>query len=305
MVAGLLLFVWADHWLDRVNISETFWSGLFGGRSHFPAGVLMLVLFLIVIPLGARELCRIFRAKGIDADVTMIALAGVLGCLLCYAVPHQVNAPLTAAIFASVFVLVFVAALAKHSVAAKRSQGAVAVAAVTLFALIYMGLLPGFYLAIRRWHSSWLLLAIILVIKSCDIGAYFTGMAFGRHKLIPWLSPGKTWEGLIGGTLTAALVAAALAGLNSWLEPALVWQMGPRTFVPMRLPLWWAALAGGLLGLVGQVGDLIASLFKRDAGMKDSGRSIPGFGGVMDVVDSPLIAAPVAYWLLEVAHALK
>ena len=130
-----------------------------------------------------------------------------------------------------------------------------------------------------------LLAAVILVTKSCDIGAYFTGMSIGRHKLIAWLSPGKTWEGLVGGMVVAALAGAFLL----------------RPLLSIEISLPYALLTGALLGLAGQAGDLIASMLKRDAQVKDSGSALPGFGGVIDVIDSPLLAGPVAYWLLAIA----
>ncbi|MEL7238219.1 MAG: phosphatidate cytidylyltransferase, partial [Planctomycetota bacterium] len=106
-----------------------------------------------------------------------------------------------------------------------------------------------------------------------------TGKSLGKHKLIPFLSPGKTWEGLAGGVVTAALVGAACApGLD--------------------LLTWWkGAIFGAVIGVVGQAGDLLESLMKRDADVKDSSQLLPGFGGVLDVIDSPLVAAPVAYLL--------
>ena len=124
---------------------------------------------------------------------------------------------------------------------------------------------------------------VLLCVKFTDIGAFFTGKSIGRHKLIGWLSPGKTWEGLAGGLVVAAAVGAICA---PWL-PELDWIKG--------------ALFGAILGLVGQGGDLLESLMKRDADVKDSGGSIPGFGGVLDVIDSPLMAAPVAYLLFSLA----
>jgi phosphatidate cytidylyltransferase len=120
-------------------------------------------------------------------------------------------------------------------------------------------------------------------VKFTDIGAYFTGKSIGRHKLIAWLSPGKTWEGLIGGLLVAALVGAACAPFLVEVE-------------------WWQGLIfGAIFGFVGQCGDLLESLMKRDAEVKDSGNTIPGFGGVLDVIDSPLVTAPVAYLLFSLA----
>ena len=122
---------------------------------------------------------------------------------------------------------------------------------------------------------------ILLCVKATDIGAYFTGKTLGRHKLIRWLSPGKTWEGLAGGLAVASLVGLACA-------PALG-----------ELSWWQGLIFGGVVGFVGQCGDLLESLMKRDADVKDSGSFIPGFGGVLDVIDSPLVAAPVAYLLFS------
>jgi phosphatidate cytidylyltransferase len=154
-----------------------------------------------------------------------------------------------------------------------------------------LGLMAGFLLAIRREHEVWILGWIILIVKACDIGAYFTGKAIGTHKLIPWLSPGKTWEGLWGGV--ALSVVVSLLGL---------WMIDART--DYRVPgLLWGVALGVVLAITGQVGDLLESLLKRDAGKKDSGHSIPGFGGVLDVLDSPLLAAPVAFWWLRAMEA--
>jgi len=162
----------------------------------------------------------------------------------------------------------------------------------TVLATLYLGGLAWFLVALRvrgTQHvegSTMLILIILLCVKFTDIGAYFGGRALGRRKLIPWLSPGKTWEGLGFGLLTAAAVGAALAT-----------QMDLRRGYVM--PWWKGAIFGAVIGGIGQLGDLLESLMKRDAEVKDSGSLIPGFGGVLDVIDSPLLAAPFAYLMFS------
>lgn len=305
LIAGLLAVFFVDDLLDRVSLEGTWLQDVFLGRTYLPAGLLMLVATLGLITVATHELNQIFRAKQVEAHGFVLWLAGMLGCLLIYVMPHDLSSQTTMAVYASFMVGVFMMALISHSWGG-RTQGAVLVASVALFAMIYLGTLPGFYLAIRRWHSAWVVAAIILITKACDIGAYFTGRALGRHKLIPWLSPGKTWEGLIGGVLFSGLVALTLAALGNQFALTGVWERHAhaRAFIAFDYPLWYAFAAGLLIGLVGQVGDLTASLFKRDAGIKDSGRSIPGFGGLLDVLDSPIIVAPLAYWLLRLVAVM-
>lgn len=301
MIAALLAAFYVDDRLDEINIAGTPLQQLFLGRSDLPAGLLMLAVFLVLCALGSREVTRLVAAKGIAVSRFMVWLSGTVGLMLIYILPYQLDAQVTIAIYASCMVVLFLAALVRHS-AGGRTEGAIAAASSTMFAFLYLGVLPGFYLAIRRWHSAWLVLAVILVCKSFDIGAYFTGRAFGKTKLIPWLSPGKTWEGLVGGAAASALVALGVAAAGNAAGLWMHWAgdaVNGGQFQPMTLPLGPSAVAGLLIGLVGQFGDLTASLFKRDAGIKDSGGSIPGFGGILDVIDSPIVVAPLAYWLLK------
>ncbi len=308
MIVLMLTLFFMDDRLDQLPISDTIWQTIFLGRSYLPAGLVMLFVFLMMIPFGTVELIRIFRAKGIHADPFMVGLAGMAGCFSLYILPSWIDPQRSVAILSTTVVVLFLMTLIRFSWRG-RTQGVVAVAGVTMFALIYMGLLPGFFILIRRWHSAWIILGIMLITKSCDIGAYFTGRLIGRHKLIPWLSPGKTWEGLIGGVVFSTLVAVGLVALGNHLEVTGHYLArspeGSRVFVPQDWPLWAAAIAGAVIGLTGQLGDLVASLFKRDAGIKDSGRSIPGFGGLLDIVDSPLVVAPLAYWILPILHHLS
>lgn len=301
MIAGLLLIFFLDNKLDQLMATDAQVRQLTG--DGLPNGLLLLIVILAAIIPAAGELCTIFRAEDVDADRLMVTGAGMLGCVMLYTIPEDFSARNTIAVLTSVMIALFLLTLLKHSFRAKRTEGAIAAAAVVAFALIYMGLLPGFLLGIRRWYSSWVVLGVILIVKSCDIGAYFTGRAIGRHKLIEWLSPKKTWEGLAGGVLTSALAAMLLAWLNNQFHLAGLWTVGEggqAVFMPHDFDEVRSFLAGGVMGLIGQFGDLVASLFKRDAGIKDSGSSIPGFGGMLDVVDSPIVVAPFAYWLLMI-----
>jgi phosphatidate cytidylyltransferase len=155
------------------------------------------------------------------------------------------------------------------------------------FAAAYLGVLPSFLLQLR-WIGPDAALALALTIfvpKLGDVGAYFTGRFLGKHKMTPLLSPKKTWEGFAGGLLVSVGVALLPA---LWLD---------------HYAAGFALGFGLTVGLAGVLGDLAESLLKRDAGTKDAAKSIPGFGGVLDVIDSVLFAAPVAYlWFVSWPH---
>ena len=115
------------------------------------------------------------------------------------------------------------------------------------------------------------------VVKSADIGAYSIGTLFGKHKFSPKISPGKTWEGMGGAVAAAIIVAIGFALICD-------------------IMLWWPAAIFGLgFAFIGQLGDLAESMIKRDAEQKDAANKVPGFGGILDIVDSPLLAGPFAY----------
>ena len=301
MIALLVGLLWVDSALDRVVLTGTPFESVFG-RGYLPAGLLLLAILLTMVWFAGRELSNIFQRKGIETRTRYIFLPGAVGMLLMYATPQDVSARLALAIFATCLAATFIFTIVLYS-HRERTQGAIAVAATTTFAFVYLGAMPGFYMALRRWHTPWLIVALFLIVKSCDIGAYFTGRLLGRHKLIPWLSPGKTWEGLIGGMIFSGLVAVACVMVSNAADMLGHYElMGyEREWVADEVPLWFAFVSGLILGVVGQFGDLTASLFKRDAGIKDSGTTIPGFGGLLDVVDSPIVAAPIAYWLVMAA----
>ncbi len=124
-----------------------------------------------------------------------------------------------------------------------------------------------------------LCLWVVAVSKFCDVGALLTGMAIGRHKLAPEISPKKTWEGAIGGVFVSAGVGAAIAFFAS-------------AHLPEELTPLIAAGIGAILAIVTIVSDLIESVIKRRAGAKDSGNLIPGIGGALDLCDSLILTAP-------------
>jgi phosphatidate cytidylyltransferase len=305
MIAAMIGVVILDGVLDGVDLAGTPLQTLFLGRTYLPAGLLLLLCFASLVVLGSRELCVIFRAKGVVIDTPVIVLSGLLGLLLFYAIPHGLGSQLAVAIYGTSMAGLFLATLVIHS-RRGRTEGAIHATAAAMFTFVYLGVLPGYLMGIRSWHSAWTLVAVIGITKACDIGAYFTGLAIGKHKLIPWLSPGKTWEGLIGGMLLSGVLATVLAAVGNHYEVTGYWvrQDGVREFQQVPYPLYFVLPAGLVLGMIGQFGDLVASLFKRDAGIKDSGRAIPGFGGVLDIVDSPVVAAPFAYWLLVLIRYL-
>jgi len=302
MIAAVLGIVWADEKLDTIRLTGVA-RDLFLGRDYPPAGLALLLAAIGIIIVGSRELSAMVRAGGLNCYPWLLSVGAIAGCVSIYATPMMLGAPTGVSIIATVLIAAFVGTLIWHGRDAEI-RGAIAAAGMTMFGIALLGLMPGFYLGIRRWHSAWVVVAVLLITKSCDIGAYFTGRWFGRHKLIPWLSPKKTWEGLAGGVVFSALVAMGFAYVSQITDVTSVWRTveGDRIEVVVRYSLVWAAMAGVIFAIVGHAGDLMMSLFKRDAGVKDSGSSIPGFGGLLDVIDSPLLVAPFAFWLLAAAE---
>ena len=156
---------------------------------------------------------------------------------------------------------------------------------VTVLGVFYVAFLGGFLVAMRVGFesvpglSTHLLAYFFLVLFGSDAGAYFAGRAFGKHKLAPTISPGKTVEGLIGGILAAAVLGALATG---WFFP--------------ELPYAWSIPLACVLAIVGVLGDLCESAMKRGAGVKDAASILPGHGGFLDRLDSLLPGAPILYY---------
>lgn len=287
-IAALIGLLWLDEWLDRRPCPPGLAWLCSDGTATLPPGLVLFFIGLVLVSIAAREMGRIFHAGGVAASRRWMSIAAISGLAVSAALPKDLSSNHSVAIVSSCGAMVLIGSLLWH-IRARNLHGATAAAGAAMFAFVYLGLMFGFMLAIRREHSAWMLLSIIAITKSCDTAAYFTGKSIGRHKLVLWISPGKTWEGLIGGVIGAAAVAV----LCSWLLRTSGGSSDPLAMAP-----WWTVAAfGAVLALAGQAGDLLASVLKRDAGIKDSGK-IPGFGGILDMIDSLLLVAPIAYWLI-------
>jgi phosphatidate cytidylyltransferase len=208
----------------------------------------------------------------------LMAVALATGPLWMQLLPERPANPLNLWLLATpgVVIIAFAAQMARY-----RLDSPIGRVAATIFIPAYLGTCAACILALRISAGMPAFLVFLAAVKFTDIGAYFTGSAIGRHKLIPWLSPGKSWEGLAGGLALGVIAAVAI-----W------WALGHGGH--SIIDGWRVALFGLAMGLVGQFGDLCESLLKRAASAKDAGRLVPRFGGVLDMIDSPLIAGPVA-----------
>jgi phosphatidate cytidylyltransferase len=282
LIAALIGAAWLDEWLEATT--------------GIPALVLLPAM-LVVCVLAAQELIVMLHRRSILVGPRVTGASVVVGMIASSFLTEELGGVSGIALVCSACVIVLLLAFSYYA-RRQSAEGVTGAVSGTLLAFVYLGLMGGFLIVLRKEYSAWLVLGILLVTKSYDIGAYFTGRFFGRHKLILWLSPGKTWEGLVGGLATSTLVAILAVALS-----------GGANIVfggTLEVALWQAGVIGFLFGLFGQGGDLVASLLKRDAGMKDASGVLPGFGGVLDVIDSPLVVAPVAYWcfyLLETLNA--
>ena len=267
MTAFFTAVVIIDGWIDG---SLTTSAG--DDKAVQGTGFCMLVA-LLAIP-AQIELSRLAAAKGLKLFLPISIVASILFATARYW-PQIAEFPLdTYLMFVSAFVLL---ALVLYQYLSRGTSAVLANCGANYFSIAYLGLLSSFCVTIRIEFGLWHLLMFVLVVKSSDIGAYAIGTMFGRHKFSPKISPGKSWEGMGGAMFAAALVSIGFAlgcGIMSWLS---------------------AIVFGLCFAFIGQMGDLVESMMKRDAEQKDSGCKVPGFGGVLDIIDSPLVAAPFAY----------
>ena len=190
--------------------------------------------------------------------------------------------------FETGFLILFVLGLCLRQFFSRNNTAGILAISTTLFGLMYVPWLLNFIQKINFFPGvlgHYYLLYFILITKISDSGAYLVGSLIGRHKMIPRISPGKTWEGFVG-----AVVVSTLASL------VFVHYLGDKLSGMNALH---GTILGVVLGIAAVIGDLIESIFKREAGVKDSGRFFPGIGGILDLLDSLLFNAPIMYLYLR------
>ena len=270
ILAGLLVL---EGWLssrDYFILTEWFRGIDFAG------------LVALILAGAAVEYLRMARAKGVNAELWVIILAVTALTTIPYWFSGVPGAEHLAMVL---FGCLLLGALVQGIKTGTNET--LSTLSVTVFGIIYLGLGGFFLVSIRllgressdTWGQIGPVVMFLSCVKSTDIGAYFTGRLIGRHKLVPSISPGKTWEGLLGGVALSVIVASLFASYSGIMYNSR------------------AIAFGCLVAVSGQMGDLLESMLKRDAGVKDSANLLPEFGGVLDLLDSPLVAAPFAYIL--------
>lgn len=269
MMAGFTGLLLLDGYLDG-SLTEAMVDKSVQGS------ILAVIIMLLAVP-AQFELSNLIKKTGavVFKPVTILCsvlLSGVWYFRQFHPEPVQFHFYYMLAVSAFALLVIFV-----YQGRFFGTAGTVANCSASLFSVFYLGFLSSFVLGIRVEFGLWPMLMAILVVKSSDIGAYTIGRLFGKHKFAPVVSPGKTWEGIVGAAIFAIIVAMLFAQIAEI----------------MTLPQ--AVLFGAVFAYLGQLGDLAESMIKRDAAEKDSSESVPGFGGVLDIIDSPLVTAPLAY----------
>jgi phosphatidate cytidylyltransferase len=285
----------AKVFLRRLISSLILWTvvltAMFSSNKLISQYVFLLIMVFLAVTglmefydIAARRELVCFKSWGIFGGIllmvgTFLNLTGQLGTS---GTPARVND------FETSFLILFVLGLCLRQFFSRSNTAGILAISTTLFGLMYVPWLLNFMQKINFFPTvdgHYYLLYFILITKFSDTGAYAVGSMIGRHKMIPRISPGKTWEGFGGAILVSTLASLLfvhflghkMAGMN-WVH---------------------AIVLGVTLSVAAVVGDLIESLFKREAGVKDSGKLFPGIGGILDLLDSLLFNAPIMYLYLR------
>jgi phosphatidate cytidylyltransferase len=283
--------VFARRLFSFVVLWSIILGAMFSGNDLLSNGVFLVIIILLAAT-GIMEFYGMAEKRGISCFKYCGLIGGILlmvgtflnltGQLGRHDSPARVND------FETSFLILFVLGLCVRQFAARNNTTGIASIATTLFGLMYVPWLLNFIQKIyffRDVEGRFYLLYFILITKFSDSGAYAVGSLIGRHKMIPRISPGKTWEGFAGAIVVSTGASLIFAHLAHDHMPALT---------PMH-----AVILGVVLSCAAVIGDLIESLFKREAGVKDSGKFFPGIGGMLDLLDSILFNAPLMYIYLR------
>ncbi|HEY5232004.1 MAG TPA: phosphatidate cytidylyltransferase [Verrucomicrobiae bacterium] len=287
----------ANVFFRRLITTVILWTvilaAMFSGNALVSDGIFILLVFVLALAglaefygLAEKRGLACFKFSGLLGGALLMAgtfleLTGKIGT---QGSPARVND------FETGFIILFVLGLCVRQLASKSNTSGITAIAVTLFGLMYVPWLLNFIQKINFFpglggNGKFYVFYFILLTKFSDMGAYLTGSLIGRHKMIPRISPGKTWEGF-GGAIFLSTVSSLV----------FVHFLGGKMF-----GMNWvhAVILGIILSSTAVVGDLIESLFKREAGLKDSGSFFPGIGGILDLLDSLLFNAPIMYLYLR------
>ena len=243
-------------------------------------GVFLFVVLGAFLVGAAWEYVRMFRASGSRPQMVLV-VGGVALVLIC-----RTFFPITAL---PLFAGLLLASLAYHALAYERGRDAAAIDfGLTVAGVSYLGWIGAYLLDLRNLpDGSWWFMLVLPAIWLADSGAYSIGVAYGRHKMAPRLSPAKSWEGYAAGVVTAGIAGAFFAwayssfgGLSGQITPS------------------QGAVLGLLLGALTPAGDLAESMFKRQSGLKDSSNVFPGHGGFFDRIDSWLWGGVIGFYFL-------
>lgn len=285
--------VFARRLFSTVLLWGVVLSALFSGV-QFIENYVFLLIMTVLAGVGLIEFYNLVQKEGMVCFRRWGILGGVL--LMAGTFGHfqqwfgRTDSPARVNDFETIFLILFVLGLCLLQFFSKTNTKGILAISTTLFGLMYVPWLLNFIQKIHFFpgldgNGKYYVLYFILVTKFSDSGAYAVGSLIGKHKMIPRISPGKTWEGFVGAIFVSTGASVLFAHLAGPHLPGMT--------------LRDAILLGILLSTAAVVGDLIESIFKREAGVKDSGRFFPGIGGVLDLLDSLLFNAPLMYLYLR------
>ena len=249
---------------------------------------LFVAMAAAALVLGLYEFYVLARKKDIKPDIVAGFLGGAgIFTIFYFASPFPGTERLDVLTILLIILLLVVGTLVAATLRGAPYDKMISSTSVTVLGVLYVVLLGSHLVAVRTGFphslSADLLSFFFLILMGADIGAYYVGRAIGKHKLAPTISPGKTWEGVVGGVVTALILAAVS---HYWFFP--------------ELPLKFALPLAAVMVVLGILGDLTESALKRGVGAKDAAKILPGHGGILDRLDSLLFNAPLLYYFARV-----